>query len=187
MQKYAADPQIINTMYNKEEFHMAFCQNCGALLSEGAMFCGTCGARQETQHQKRICQNCGNELAEGMVFCDKCGTKYAAPASSQPASPFVHTSVSTSTRYHGNHSQSVPAGGYSKAPFANTGTLNILSIICIFLCWPVAIYGFVCQSRAKKAVTQAEADAAVHRGTIVCGIAIGIMAVLIVIVMITGL
>lgn len=166
---------------------MAFCQNCGASLSEGAMFCGVCGARQETQPQKRICPNCRNELAEGMVFCDRCGTKYTAPASGQPAAPSGHTGVSPSTGYNGNHSQSVPAGGYSGAPFANTGTLNILSIICIFLCWPVAIYGFVCQSRAKKAVTQAEADAAVHRGTMVCGIAIGIMAVLIIIVMITGL
>ena len=170
---------------------MAFCQNCGTPLSEGAMFCGACGARQETQPQKRICPNCKNELAEGMVFCDKCGTKYAAPASSQSAAPSADKGVSPSTRYNGKHSQSVPAGGYSKAPFANTGTLNILSIICIFLCWPVAIYGFVCQSRAKKAVIQAEADAAVHRGTMVCGIAIGIMAVLIIIaiitVMITGL
>ncbi len=53
---------------------MAFCKKCGAVLLEGAVFCGTCGTRVE-EPLKKLCPNCKAELEPNAVFCGKCGTK----------------------------------------------------------------------------------------------------------------
>lgn len=54
---------------------MAFCQNCGSQLSDGTVFCGKCGAKQETRTQNKTCPNCGAKAPMDMVFCDKCGAR----------------------------------------------------------------------------------------------------------------
>lgn len=128
---------------------MSFCPNCGAVQPDGAAFCGKCGAKLNVRPQKKICPHCNNELAADMIFCDKCGTKYTAPTPSRPYTP----------------------------PVAKTGTLTLLSIICILLCWPVAVYGFVCRSRANNASSQKEANSAIRKGTWTCCIAIGVLII----------
>lgn len=142
---------------------MAFCKNCGAPLEDGSAFCGNCGAKQDIQPQKRICPNCKNELSEGMVFCDKCGTRYPLP-SVPPVQPVPLVPPAP-------HSYTPPA------PAVKTTALTLLSVISIFLCWPAAIYGFSCLSRAKKASTQGEAETAVRNGTRACVIGLAIVLV----------
>jgi hypothetical protein len=57
------------------------CQKCGFQISDSAVFCEKCGAKQEKAPQTKICSNpdCRNEMPADMIFCDKCGTRYAAP------------------------------------------------------------------------------------------------------------
>lgn len=68
-----------------------FCQNCGAKLSEGQVFCGKCGHKNEViqpvveepvveepvvEEVKVVaptCANCGAPLQEGQKFCPNCG------------------------------------------------------------------------------------------------------------------
>lgn len=50
------------------------CQNCGAEIQEGFLFCRECGAKVISR-QKRFCGQCGTELAEGVKFCPNCGAK----------------------------------------------------------------------------------------------------------------
>ena len=68
-----------------------FCQSCGAVLREGAQFCGQCGAKimpqvqtsplsdgwnQTPNQEKRpqICPSCGAVIVDGGQFCAECGT-----------------------------------------------------------------------------------------------------------------
>lgn len=152
---------------------MAFCPACGSGVPDGSAFCGKCGAKLDTPPQKKICPNCKNEMAADMMFCDKCGTKYTAPAPCRPYAPPAQQPAS--------HQDYAPQPKYTSehiyAPVVNTGTLTMLSIACLLLCWPVAIYGFVCQSRAKNAATQEEANSAIRKGKRVCGIAIFITVI----------
>ena len=49
-----------------------FCENCGAKLAQGAVFCEECGkpvAKNDT------CKNCGYKFERAGKFCPKCGTK----------------------------------------------------------------------------------------------------------------
>lgn len=64
------------------------CQKCGAELTEGAKFCGSCGANQETpdvtdaavhEAEPTTCKKCGAELPAGAKFCSACGTNQDAP------------------------------------------------------------------------------------------------------------
>lgn len=56
-----------------------YCGKCGNLISEGAKFCGRCGAPvPQKQTPKKICPNCGAEFESAMVFCEHCGTKLTA-------------------------------------------------------------------------------------------------------------
>ena len=50
----------------------SFCENCGAKLTQGAVFCEECGkpvAKNDT------CKNCGYKFERAGKFCPKCGTK----------------------------------------------------------------------------------------------------------------
>lgn len=64
------------------------CQKCGAELTEGAKFCGSCGANQEMpdvtdaavhEAEPTTCKKCGAELPAGAKFCSACGTNQDAP------------------------------------------------------------------------------------------------------------
>lgn len=48
-----------------------FCTNCGAQLSNGAVFCDECGTKVQTD----MCTNCGFKFEKPGKFCPKCGTK----------------------------------------------------------------------------------------------------------------
>lgn len=66
---------------------MAFCQNCGQKLEEGAAFCPGCGAKvggaapvaDESKRQQKFvgavkkCPSCGAELKSFMTVCPECG------------------------------------------------------------------------------------------------------------------
>ncbi len=61
---------------------MAYCNDCGAALPEGARFCHICGKEvQRTPH----CPTCGATLPEGSKFCSFCGT--ALPGFPQKQAP----------------------------------------------------------------------------------------------------
>ena len=54
--------------------YMAYCENCGAPLSENVRFCGMCGAPVNMGAEaKKYCSNCHAELEPGAVFCSECG------------------------------------------------------------------------------------------------------------------
>lgn len=51
------------------------CRHCGSQISEGVMFCSSCGARCE----KRYCAACGSEQEEKQIFCHVCGERCEVP------------------------------------------------------------------------------------------------------------
>jgi RNA polymerase subunit RPABC4/transcription elongation factor Spt4 len=60
---------------------MAFCEQCGNILNDGAKFCGKCGTQVldsvaiEQQFMPSVCLKCGEQLEEGEQFCANCGTR----------------------------------------------------------------------------------------------------------------
>ena len=59
------------------------CGRCGALLDEGDLFCGDCGAPASAG-----CPTCGEPLTPGKRFCRRCGaTLFEAAPTSAPVSP----------------------------------------------------------------------------------------------------
>lgn len=53
---------------------MAYCEQCGAELREGDVFCSKCGARvMAVSNAKKICSHCQSELKEDDLFCPVCG------------------------------------------------------------------------------------------------------------------
>lgn len=159
------------------EIYMFFCPNCGAQQPDGSIFCGRCGTKLTAPPQKRICPHCNHELAADMMFCDQCGARYTQPSINRPDTPSVSNSVqSTSSNIYRN----------TYTPIVNTGALTALSVICIFLCWPVAIYGFYCRGRANKASSQEEANGAIRRGTRACLIGLVVIVVLFIIGFLAG-
>lgn len=156
---------------------MIVCSNCGAQQPDGSAFCGKCGTKLAVSPKKRICPHCNHELQPDMVFCDKCGTRYTEPSVSLPSTPLPPTSVPN----QGKTPSPAYTNSHSDKPVANTGALMILSVICILLCWPLAIYGFYCAGRAKRASSQEEANGAIRRGMRACLIGLGIIAILFII------
>lgn len=51
----------------------AFCENCGAKLTPGAVFCDECGTKVAVSDN--ACRNCGYQFERPGKFCPKCGTK----------------------------------------------------------------------------------------------------------------
>lgn len=54
------------------------CPKCGALLSEGAIFCSGCGEKVEEIQESvsvKCCPQCGVPIKEGAKFCVKCGKR----------------------------------------------------------------------------------------------------------------
>lgn len=56
----------------------------------------------------------------------------------------------------------IPSGQLVQLSVSTVG-LTGWSVIMLFLFWPIAIYGFVCASRARNAATQEEAEKALKR------------------------
>lgn len=53
------------------------CENCGAVINDGDMFCGECGFAVNVCNGEAAllkCTNCGSPLQEDAVFCGECGT-----------------------------------------------------------------------------------------------------------------
>ena len=55
------------------ECSSAFCENCGAKLTDGAAFCDECGTKVAVPDN--VCQNCGYQFERQGKFCPKCGAK----------------------------------------------------------------------------------------------------------------
>lgn len=161
---------------------MIFCPNCGAQQPDGSVFCGSCGTKLAAPTQKRICPHCNHELAANMMFCDQCGSRYTEPSNNDPYTPPYTPPTSSPVQS--------PAPAYSNDHtdklVMNTGSLTVLSVICIFLCWPVGVYGFYCRRHANNASSQEEANNAIRRGTRACFIAMGVMAALFMIGILAG-
>lgn len=66
------------------------CNQCGALVPKGNLFCTNCGAKQQKSvvdpemieikvpSQERVCPNCGAEMDDDQIFCTQCGAEYKA-------------------------------------------------------------------------------------------------------------
>lgn len=157
---------------------MIFCPNCGAQQPDGSVFCGSCGTKLAAPTQKRICPHCNHELAANMMFCDQCGARYTEPSNSRPYTPSYTPPVSSPVQ----PSAPVYSNSHTEKPVVNTGFLTVFSVMCIFLCWPVGIYGFYCRSRANNASSQKEAINTIIRGTRVCFITIWVIVTALVII-----
>lgn len=55
------------------------CQNCGAEISNGAMFCNVCGAKisavSAQVEKEEKCVQCGAKVGKADLFCNSCGAK----------------------------------------------------------------------------------------------------------------
>lgn len=161
---------------------MNLCPNCGAQQPYGSAFCGSCGTKLAEFPQKRICLHCNHELAADMMFCDQCGARYAEPSNSRQYTPPYTPPVSSPVQPQA----SMYTNSYADKPVVETGSLAVLSVICVFLCWPVGAYGFYCRRRANNASTQEEANNAIRRGMLACFITMGVMAALFIIGILAG-
>ena len=63
--KAGQDENVIQNKNAKQKT----CPSCGAVVPEGAAFCGSCGKKFA-----KVCKNCGKELSDGETFCIYCGT-----------------------------------------------------------------------------------------------------------------
>ncbi|MDR0322317.1 MAG: zinc ribbon domain-containing protein [Treponema sp.] len=75
---------------------MAFCDQCGEQLNEGAKFCGKCGTQvgdvtpEQNTPTASSCNQCGAPLEEGEAFCANCGAKVGAM--DEVVNPVIETS-----------------------------------------------------------------------------------------------
>lgn len=54
------------------------CENCGAVIPYGSIFCASCGKKADEKQEKTDvlkCAKCGAELEAGSQFCVSCGAK----------------------------------------------------------------------------------------------------------------
>lgn len=55
------------------------CPNCGAEVTNGAMFCNNCGTKLNEEvvksESEKICPQCGMKVNESDLFCNSCGNK----------------------------------------------------------------------------------------------------------------
>jgi predicted RNA-binding Zn-ribbon protein involved in translation (DUF1610 family) len=76
--------ESLNVQILKEISALLSCPSCHALLSGGAQFCGSCGARlgslqQQPERTAEMvpCPKCGKPLTPGKKFCGSCGAAFA--------------------------------------------------------------------------------------------------------------
>lgn len=67
-----------------EREQLVSCPICGAVCSDGANFCASCGARLI---KPRFCCECGNKLNEAANFCPSCGAKASDAGREPPKKP----------------------------------------------------------------------------------------------------
>src|SRR5579872_3525039 len=78
---------------------MAICPNCQKSISEGALFCSSCGSKvaQEDKEQPIFCTMCGAKVSNPTArFCSGCGS---------PLSPPIEQAIDTGV--HGHSAQQV--------------------------------------------------------------------------------
>lgn len=90
--EYFALMDIINKLeQNRKGFYKnklrlegsMMCENCGAVIPYGSMYCNICGKRADEKQEggaepatsEKRCRNCGEVLSEDSLFCTVCGTK----------------------------------------------------------------------------------------------------------------
>jgi len=65
------------------------CPRCGSVVAAGAMYCQTCGSRQEAgpapvAAAEHRCPTCGSAVVAGAVFCQVCGARLGTEPGSAP-------------------------------------------------------------------------------------------------------
>lgn len=117
---------------------MGFCENCGAKLETGEMFCSNCGVAipQTSDHdvaievlnetgEKAFCQNCGAQLEKGSLFCTECGRRTTGVPGAEESNPTDTISKVTETK---PQKASVPRKNRKKAVFAIL-TLAVVAVV----------------------------------------------------------
>ena len=66
----------------RRSVEIGICDGCGEPLSEGARFCGFCGAPVEGRRTATRCAECGRESSPGARFCGGCGARIDGDKSS---------------------------------------------------------------------------------------------------------
>lgn len=127
--------------------HGKICPNCGAPVSESALFCNHCGAslnQPAAAPAPSACSCCGAPLEPGAAFCARCGTQVPSQPAGESA-PFV-----------------APQLEYRGAPIypqkSNQGTISlVLGIIGILfalllpiIAYPLGIIGIILAVKARK-------------------------------------
>lgn len=94
-EKYFAQVDLINKLsMNRKGFYKnklrlegnMMCENCGAIIPYGSMFCNVCGGKLDEKQEAAApvvnsnpneakCKKCGALLEEDSLFCTVCGTK----------------------------------------------------------------------------------------------------------------
>lgn len=119
------------------------CNKCGAPLTEGALFCGECGAKVEATEAV-------NTATETQ------GSFTAAPAAEpapQPQTTYTAPSQPQNTTY------TAPQGGPANNVVANGTPMIIWAIVNMVLCClPLGIVALINAIKIDKAMTQIEAD-----------------------------
>lgn len=55
---------------------LGYCQNCGAVLAEGASFCGACGEKIiSLEIKNNTCSSCGYFVTKDDKYCPECGSE----------------------------------------------------------------------------------------------------------------
>lgn len=159
---------------------MPYCGNCGAQNSDGAAYCGKCGGRLSSPSNEKICPSCGNWLPDDMFFCDQCGTRWTPTENTHENKTDAAGETAVQDMIHTSGSGTDENRRPNPSPPSSTTGLSVLSAISLVLCWPAAIYGFYCLSKARNAYGYTR-DSYISKGKKVCGIGIGIVVFVLII------
>lgn len=122
------------------------CNKCGAPLTEGALFCGECGAKVEA-----------TATVETTTEAPSQGSFTAAPAS-EPA-PQPQTTYTAPSQPQANTTYTAPQSGPASNVVANGTPMIIWAIVNMVLCClPLGIVALINAIKIDKAMTQIEAD-----------------------------
>ncbi len=87
---------------------MAYCQNCGGQMADGAKFCPACGTaagsagnERKTSYEGEIkkCPNCGAVLSSMQAFCPDCGFELTARQESKAVKDFQNRLMALQDKY----------------------------------------------------------------------------------------
>lgn len=136
------------------------CQNCGAELQDGSLFCRECGCRVET---KRFCRDCGKQVDINAKFCSYCGALVDLSDKGKTNTRKAATS-NTTTKAKSNEPISKPHTSTKKK---SSGMILPLIIMGIGLLIGISIIGFVIGQKkdenSKAAIYTALPDSEVKK------------------------